>query len=422
MLQQKISNGECSNWYGPMQALLTLLLAYPTHRQRSQHPHLLQLWQDEVRNMVRHEKNAGWPPQLWEALKLVVGDNEDNAKLYESFSWQERFVAKLYQRNIVNYSPEVVGSIAEECLAHFPSQKENCLSVMSVQLLKGELDGFMQKLLERSDFLSVHLTDVLWHSGILAKICGNDSAKVHSSSLLNYANYIQTATPSLWNLSADYYWASSIDGKQKLEEQLFSWLRSCDQSDFSSGKPEAIINLAQSFGLDLVADALHVMIAEKYVADNQINDALYHALVARQSALVYRICDKALRSHIDQRTSLDIIEEGQVQFAKNSRLTLLLQYQRFLELKSKDMPMQAWEVLSNQILEDPDLTIPSYFRLQLLRQFLGLSYELPEVRVTQAVLKTLLEYMESLPDAIDAKEAQSLRVALLKQSSRYFLS
>jgi hypothetical protein len=418
LLQQKLAEGTQPHWYSPLQSLVTLFLAYPTHRQRAQHPHLVDLWAQEVRRLVKAEQGTGWPDQLWLILELLDGQSTDRAARFFRH-WQEPFVANIVH-STVPVDPKSFHALALQSMELLGGQR-SVFEDATLALLSGDLPGFFEHL-RGLDWLYPHIADVFWKAGGIQQIFQEKATDVHSQAMINYGKTVCERVPSFWNLAADYYWASpTAEGRNQLESMLFNLAKHSKDAD----KRQAIIDLCLSFGMDLLADAIHIMIVEEMVAGGNLHLALIHAIQSRQSALITKVCDSIFEEHFKTpEASFEFVEDDVIDVSACPRLSLLAKYQLLLHLLASGKFDQAKIVFANQILEGPDFLIPEQWKPRLMALYKRLCESDPDDAsfVTPSMVKLMLEFLNGAPSTLSQSDAHSLRLLLIRQSAKLFIA
>lgn len=418
LLQQKLADGTQPHWYSPLQSLVTLFLAYPTHRQRAQHPHLADLWAQEVRRLVKTEQGTGWPDQLWLILELLDGQSTDKVAGFFRH-WQEPFVAKIVHSTAV-VDPKSFHALAVQSMELLGGQR-NVFDDASLTLLNGDLAGFFPHL-RGLEWLYPHIVDVFWKAGGIQQIFQEKATEVHSGAMINYAKTVCEHVPSFWNLAADYYWASlTAESRDQLESMLFNLAKHSKDAD----KRQSVIDLCLSFGMDLLADAIHIMIAEEMAAAGNLHLALMHAIQSRQSALITKVCDSIFEEHVKApEVAFEFIEDDVIDVSACPRLSLLTKYQHLMHLLASNRIDQAKIVFANQILESPDFLIPERWKPRLMALYKRLCESDPEDLsfVTPSMVKLMLQFLNGAASMLSSADAHSLRLLLIRQSAKLFLA
>lgn len=401
-------------WAEALRSFTDLLLSYPSARQRKQHPHLLDEWQAEASALLKTQN--GWPADLTAALGLVARSKGAFVPARHHLRhWQEHLVLAL----LLNPTADL-GRLAEECLGNFEGNQGSTDQAV-VCLLSGHLAQFL-RLLEPFHWLSPHLIDVLWHAGILTEILGDAQAArdLHQRSLMEWADSL--AKGPFWNLAADYLWTLGEPGQARLESLLFELSMRTAVSE--QERQEAILDVAQNFGLSVLAGAIHVALGERALDSGDLQLALRHALDAGQPALVTRVCDEFL-SPTKPGGARTAEIEGPLWVDENlvidqeafPRFQLLLRYQHFQQLLPLD-PAAALRLFSDQILPmDRAGLIPSHFKTRLLEDYQRLSGLVPTLLPALSTVGTLLGFLDQRSETSDPELIQQSRVLLVHQAA-----
>jgi len=226
----------------PIRIVTEILLAYPGHRQRGSNPYALGQWRLDMQARLKAENLTSWNPHLVNLVTLLEGEVIPPSVRVSIASWPELFLSKLVLSSRVQRD---YAELAKECMAEKPSSFEP-LDSLSLDIFHGSLD--LNKL-KNLPFIGPHLLDVLY-------LQRSNIGQTRDEALRAYAEEL-TDTP-LWNLSTDYFWSSSPAGRERLEQILF---RFASESD--SYTRNSVIDICHIFELNVLADAIHVMIAEE---------------------------------------------------------------------------------------------------------------------------------------------------------------
>lgn len=384
----------------PIHLLASLLLSYPTAKQRSSNPYALGHWHLELQARLRGEDVGAWEQGLANVLTLVEGQAVPPSIRAGIGSWQEMFVGQVGLAAQQMPLEELVRRM-RDCIAEKPSP-----SPVMDQLTLGLFQGSPEfERLADIPMLGPHLVDLL--ASLSPAL-----AEQRSPVLIAYGRQLISSC-SLWNLGADYLWTASEAGRQELERQLFDMARTASPS-----KQRCIVDLCRNFDMNILADAILVMISESALRAGALAKALAMAIEAGQPSLITRVCDAVL-GQVWTADSLEVIDGAALDCSMHPRLALLValaHMQRCLEAKDEE---GALKTLVSSILPF-EQAIPEFIRPRLLTLYLRLAPSLPAGHAPP--LTVLLEFVNSHAAGMPAEAALELRRLLVHQAASTFLS
>lgn len=388
------------NLSGPINILTELILSYPTAKERASSPYALSQWRLDLQTRLRLENISNWDSRLANIITLIEGDSIPPSVRAQVCNWQELFIGKLV---LSAKSMEMLtGALVKECLAEKPSACPS-IDALSAALIEGRpLDNEAVCALP---LVGPHIID------LLALIHPN-LAELRNSSIIQYAN--ELAESILWNLCPDYLWATSVEGRNRLEALLFETAK-------SENRQQSVLDICHNFDLFILADAIHVMIAEEALKAQDHRSALTHAIQSGQNALVTRVCDAILEQFYAEKNveKLALVDRTMFDSSSYPRLDMLLHIHEMERLRHEGHLGDAADVLIDQILASTTL-LPAYLKPRLLEAFLQLAPSAPTDR-TSISLRPVLELLNDASDSLDTGLSHRIRLLINQQAMHSFL-
>ncbi len=371
--------------------LTELILAYPSPQQRLTNPYALDSWNLEVGSRLKVENTKAWDARLVDLISCIQGHELTQSVINLLSDWQEILYSS------INKPVEL--KVTVEALIN--ERPPNPLNHIYLAIFNGDLNRLAS--ISDIDLIGPHYLNLL---SFLPRL--NFFAASSSCLLILAEKLFKT---SFWNLAVDYMWVTSQEGRENLEKQLFSLA-----FDGSYNRQLSVINVCKNFQLDILADTIHVMIAEAEMKQGRLSKALHHALCAQQDFLVTRICDVALNQYLNSHniTFLEIADYDAVQTSFYPRLHLLSKIHQVQMLMSQEDRINALSVLQNVIKTDL-LYTPDFIKPFLLSLFINCSSA--GTVISRDVLNSLYGLVNDYSGLLSDEDVRNARILLNRQYS-----
>lgn len=188
----------------------------------------------------------------------------------------------------------------------------------------------MQSVLDNSWF-AAHLSDLLFHAGVLHSFEEVNSAQLREAFLCDYAVCL-FSHQSLWSAGVAYLDSCPTYGMAMLEELLN---RMPCTSDFKARK---LIFVAEQRNLVSVVNTVCRVMGRRALAQERLGSAVAWAVRAQDSFLATHAADQVLKNYLRDSsfTSADLLDSLGAGLLASDRLAFLGKYREFHRLYQKN--------------------------------------------------------------------------------------
>lgn len=194
-------------------------------------------------------------------------------------------------------------------------------------------------------WLSAHLTDLLYHCGLVTQRSLNFGTNLRESLLVEYAISL-ASHESLWLVVADYLYACPENGLNYLN--LF-----IERIPLTSEKKASkVLRLCEKMGLIDLAQTICRQMAVRALKQNRLGCALTWSLRSNNNSFTVYISNKLLKeySQTGEFAHVDLLDYLGTSVLASDRLTFLGKYREFHKLLEKNEIREAAELLLNLLI------------------------------------------------------------------------
>ena len=190
--------------------------------------------------------------------------------------------------------------------------------------------GEMQTVLDNAWF-SAHLSDLLYHAGVLESFEDANSLQLRETLLRDYAICL-FSHDSLWSVGVIYLDHCPTVGAATLEHLL---PRLPFQSEFKVNKILAVAEQRQMTGVSI---SICRVMGRRALANGRLGAAVAWAVRAQDAPLATHAADAVLKSYLQDSdfTSTDLLDSLGVGLLASDRLAFLGKYHEFHRLYNKN--------------------------------------------------------------------------------------
>lgn len=300
-------------------------------------------WQKECTNQL-HDGYYGDYPEVEKMLEIICGNDEgfvQNSHLCQS--WHQLMVAKILYTDpavktlsLKQYAVESMESF--NGIGKVTKLDEIFLSIMSYDIHK-----VIEKCSETLPtwWFSAHLTDLLFHAGLLKSFHLDYGDDLREYLILEFASTVMSHS-SLWSIGADYLMSNCpTSGRQHLESYIqkipletemkaLKVLRLCERYSF----PEQSRSICKILGMEALRR-------------NRLGVALSWCLRAKDEEFAAFLTEKFLNHYMEtgRFTQCDLIDNLGSSMLLNNKLTFLGKYYEFHQLYESSKYKEAASLL-----------------------------------------------------------------------------
>lgn len=300
-------------------------------------------WQKECKSQLQEGYFSQYP-EVEKLMEIICGNDKEvlqNSHLCQS--WQQIMVVKILYTDpaVKTYN---LKQYAVESMELFNGiGKVTKLDEIFLSILSYDVHKVVEKCSETLPtwWFSAHLTDLLFHAGLLKSFHLDYGEELREYLLLEFAASLM-AHASLWVVGADYLMSNcSTSGRKHLERYI-------EKIPVDSEKKALkILRLCEKHGFAEQSKSICKVLGMKAIRRNRLGVALSWCLRAKDEEFAAYLTEKFLNHYMEtgKFTQCDLIENLGSSMLLNNKLTFLGKYYEFHKLYRMENYYEAGSLL-----------------------------------------------------------------------------